>query len=186
MSATSPLNPLHERLLVSRAQRGDSEAFRFLVKAYDTRLRYFVRRFVFDEHRAADLLQEVWLDVFRGLSRLKSNTAFRCWIYQIAHDKAVSQTRRERREAEIIDAIVPEESVGSVEEFTRIEQAESVHRALQKLSDDHRAALTLRFLEDMPIGEIAQVLRVPEGTVKSRLYHAKESMRNVLREESLE
>ena len=89
MPATSPLNPMHERLLVSRAQRGDSAAFRFLVKAYDMRLTYFVRRFVFDEHRVADLLQEVWLDVFRGLSRLKSHAAFRCWIYQIAHDKAV-------------------------------------------------------------------------------------------------
>ena len=81
---------------------------------------------------------------------------------------------------------MPEESVESIEEFTRIEQAESVHRALQMLSDDHRTVLTLRFLEDMPIGEIAQVLRVPEGTVKSRLHHAKESMRIVLRKESHE
>lgn len=175
------LNPLHERLLVARAQRGDAAAFHVLVRAYELRLLYFIRRFERDEHRAADVMQEVWLTVYQKLSRLRTPGAFRSWVYQIAHDRVVSHVRRELGVPGCIE--MTDAEAESVDEFVRSEVADAVHQALGRLSADHRAVLTLRFLEDLSLAEIAEVLREPLGTVKSRLHYAKEALRRCLREE---
>lgn len=175
------LNRWQERILVARAQQGDASAFHVLVRAYESKLLYFIRRFEHDEHRAADLMQEVWLTVFQRLRQLRSANAFRSWVYRIAHDRLVTEIRRHLRSPNLVD--VSDGEVSSVDEFVRDEQAEAVHHALGQLSADHRAVLTLRFLEDLSLGEIAEVLREPLGTVKSRLHYAKEALRCCLQEE---
>jgi RNA polymerase sigma-70 factor (ECF subfamily) len=179
-------NPGQELMLVLRAQEGDGEAFRALLGAYEPRLLYFLRRFAADEHLARDLLQEVWLAVFRQLPRLRQPAAFRGWLYQIAHDRAVSRVRRQRREAEVLECVHSEREVEAVDEFVQSEQAEAVHAALGKLNEDQRIVLTLRFLEDLSIAQIAEVLRLPAGTVKSRLHYAKESLRSLLYQEQID
>lgn len=181
MALPTSLNSLHEKLLVTRAQQGDASAFHILVNAYESRLLYFIRRFERDEHRAADVMQDIWLSVFQKLPRLRLAAAFRSWVYQIAHDRVVTQVRRDVRvpgSVELSDA-----DVVSVDEFVRSELAEAIHHALGKLSADHRAVLTLRFLEDLSLSEMAEVLREPLGTVKSRLHYAKESLRRCLQED---
>jgi RNA polymerase sigma-70 factor (ECF subfamily) len=183
MQSSPTLNPLQERLLVLRAQEGDSDAFRILCHAYEARLLYFLRRFTTDEHSARDLLQEVWLEVYRKLGRLRATEAFRRWLYQIAHDRAVSSVRRDRRETEVLECLLSEREVEAVDEFETSEQAEAVHVALGRLNEDQRVVLTLRFLEDLSIDEIAEVLRLPAGTVKSRLHYAKESLRRLIAKE---
>ncbi|HUG17760.1 MAG TPA: sigma factor, partial [Planctomycetaceae bacterium] len=86
-----------ERLAVSLAQTGDSQAFHRLVDWYDRRLYYFIRRIVGDDDDAFDVLQAVWLQVHRKIRSLSSPAAFRVWIYRIAHNKAVSELRRMNR-----------------------------------------------------------------------------------------
>lgn len=183
MSVNASLNPWQERLLIARAQQGDTSAFDVLVRAYEPRLLYFIRRFECDEHRAADVMQDVWLAVFQNMSRLRSANAFRSWVYRIAHDRLVRHIRQDRRAPRPIE--VSDADVTSVDEFVRSELAEAVHHALGRLSADHRAVLTLRFLEDLNLGEIAEVLREPLGTVKSRLHYAKEALRRCLQEERI-
>ncbi|HLJ94933.1 MAG TPA: sigma-70 family RNA polymerase sigma factor [Gemmataceae bacterium] len=185
MASLEALSRLQESLLVSRARAGDSAAFRTLILSLETRLFYFIRRFVRDEHRAADVLQDVWLTVFQKLHRLREPAAFRGWVYQIAHDRAVTTAQRESRLAQTLTMDVADDAVASIDEFTRQDQAASVHRAIDRLSAEHRAVITLRFLEDLSLAEIAEVLREPLGTVKSRLYYAKESLRRLLTEESV-
>lgn len=175
------LNPWQERLLVAQAQQGDASAFQVLVRACEPRLLYFIRRFEQDEHRAADVMQDVWLTVFEKLRRLRSANAFRGWVYRIAHDRLVTHIRRDRRSPQLMD--VSDADVASVDEFVRSELAEAVHEALGRLSADHRAVLTLRFLEDLSLAEIAEVLRERLGTVKSRLHYAKAALRRRLQEE---
>jgi RNA polymerase sigma-70 factor (ECF subfamily) len=184
MSSPQSLSPLQESLLVSRAQAGDSAAFRTLILSLETRLFYFIRRLVSDEHRAADILQDVWLTAFQKLRQLREPAAFRSWIYRIAHDRAVTTARRESRSPETLTVDVADDAVASVDEFTRRERAAAVHRAIDCLSAEHRAVVTLRFLEDLSLAAIAEILREPLGTVKSRLHYAKESLRLMLTEES--
>jgi RNA polymerase sigma-70 factor (ECF subfamily) len=162
---------------VLAARRRDPAAFRLLVDAYERRLLYFLLRFVPGADDALDVLQEVWLTVYRRLPALNAPEAFRVWLYQIAHDKAVSHVRGQRRQERVREELQelrggePEEAVPAVE------SAELIHRALQLLSVEHREVLTLHFLEDMRLEEIAQVLRCPLGTVKSRLHYAKQALR---------
>jgi RNA polymerase sigma-70 factor (ECF subfamily) len=182
--ASEALSPLQESLLASRAQAGDSAAFRTLILSLEARLFYFVRRFVKDEHRAADIVQDVWLTAFRNLRRLRQPAAFRGWVYQIAHDRATTMMRRESRSAETLTVDIADDAVASVDEFARQDQAAAVHRAIDRLSEEHRAVITLRFLEDLSLAAIADILREPLGTVKSRLHYAKESLRRLLTEGS--
>jgi len=175
---------LHERVLVLRAQLGDRAAFHELVEQYQERLAYYVQRLVRDWHQSRDLLQQVWLDVFRKLGKLQSPEAFRVWLYRIAHDRVVTFIRRQRLESDARERV----AVDAVEtdhwnDLDLLENAELVHVALGRLSITHREIMTLRFLEGMDVREIARVTECSEGTAKSRLHYAKSAMRRIVEEE---
>lgn len=169
-----------------QAQQGDSEAFRSLVNRYERQLFYYMMRFTPNPDHAADTLQDVWLTVFRGLKNLRAPEAFRVWLYQITHDKIASFVRREARKEQIFEAFTNEQTVDGFYEDPLFDDAELVHRALDSLSPEHREALTLRFLEDLSLEEIAETLRCQLGTVKSRLHYAKLAVRKFLEERSHE
>jgi RNA polymerase sigma-70 factor (ECF subfamily) len=175
---------LHERVLVLRAQIGDRPAFHELVDLYQDRLTYYVQRLVQDWHQSRDILQQVWLEVFRKLGNLQSPNAFRVWLYRLAHDQVVTHFRRQRvrfdaREQSALSA--SEAETGN--DLDLLENAELVHFALNKLSILHREIMTLRFLEGMDVKEIARVMECSEGTAKSRLHYAKAAMRQIIEEE---
>lgn len=173
-----------EQETVLRAQKGEHAAFSRLVDAYDRRLLYFVRRIVGESDLAFDVLQNVWLIVHRRLRGLASPQAFRVWIYRIAHDQAVGELRKKIRRPVTIEDI----EAGAVESPNRgefeadFDNAELVHIGLQRLSLDHRRILTLYYLEGMKVGEIADVLSCHDGTVKSRLHHARIALRHQIEE----
>jgi RNA polymerase sigma-70 factor, ECF subfamily len=175
---------LHERIVVLRAQTGDRAAFHELVMLYQERLTYYVHRVVQDWHQARDILQQVWLDVFRRLGKLRSPAAFRVWLYRIAHDRVVTFIRRQRVESNAREHL----AMNAVEtehwnDLDLLENVELVHAALDRLSIVHREIMTLRFLEEMDVKEIARVMRCSEGTAKSRLHYAKHEMRRIIEEE---
>lgn len=175
---------LNEQAAVLRAQAGDRAAFGQLVDQYQRRLTYYVHRLVSDLDQAHDLLQEVWIDVFRQLGRLESPAAFRVWLYRIAHHRAVSHLRRTSARSRAHEAAaVCDDAVDDVDELELLENVEWVHHALAQLSVEHREALTLRFLEGMTVSEIAAVTRTSEGTAKSRLHYAKAAMRRLMEKE---
>ena len=169
--------------MVVLAQQGDRDAFCRLVDLYDKRLLYFVRRIVGETDEALDILQAVWLTVHRGLRKLKSQYAFRVWVYRIAHAQAVSELRRKSKRPVLIEDIetIQTPDTTSVENEV-FDNAELVHVALQDLSVDHRRVLTLRFLEDMTNDEIAEVVGCSSGTIKSRLHYAKNALRRRIKE----
>ena len=175
---------LHERVLVLRAQLGDRAAFHELVEVYQERMAYYIQRMVHDWHQSRDLLQQVWLDVFRKLGKLQSPEAFQVWLYRIAHDRVVSFIRRQRVESDARERL----AVDIVEtdqwnDLDLLENAELVHVALDRFSVTHREIMTLRFLEGMDVLEIARVMQCSEGTAKSRLHYAKNAMRRIIEEE---
>lgn len=176
-TARDRLQALQEQAWVLMSQRGDSRAFWNLVGAYERRLLYFVRRFVPDSQRALDVVQNVWLTVFRRLITLRQPEAFRAWLYQVAHDQIVRLVRSELRNRKVEMAARETAPRESTDPPLGAENAELVHRGLAALSVEHREVLTLRFLEDMRLDEIAQATRCNVGTVKSRLHYAKLAMR---------
>ena len=178
MKLNEEIDRVHERLLVIRAQARDQDAFRELVQRYERRLLYYIRRVLGDGSESSDVLQEVWLRVFLRLTSLRAPEAFRVWLYKIAHDQTVGHLRRRPKESTATEEdvpVVPDSDPWY--ELDVLENAESVHRALGRLSQPHREVLTLRFLEDMGLAEIAEIVGCAMGTVKSRLYYAKTSLR---------
>ena len=169
---------LQEQLWVLQSQQGDHEAFQSLVNQYDRRLFYYLMRFTNRREEAVDVLQEVWITVFRRRRKLRSPAAFRVWLYQIAHDKVVTLVRQNVREEAIHERLLDEQGNTAEEADPISDNAELVHHALDKLSAEHREVLVLRFLEDLSLEEIAQLLRCSLGTVKSRLHYAKQAIKS--------
>jgi RNA polymerase sigma-70 factor (ECF subfamily) len=173
-----------ERLTVLRAQQGNREAFSRLIDSYDKRLLYFIRRLGGDDEEALDILQAVWLIVHRKLRELNSPDAFRVWLYRITHDQAVSYLRKRSKAPVLVEQLETISEADSANDSElEFDNAEMVHIAMQGLSVDHRRVLTLRFLEDMSIEQIAEVIDRRPGTVKSRLHYAKQALRKRIEEQ---
>jgi RNA polymerase sigma-70 factor (ECF subfamily) len=173
---------IYQELLALRCQRGDAGAFEELVRLWEQRLFYYVRRLVREEQDAWDVLQEVWLKACRGLPSLRQAKSLPVWLYRIAHHSAISHLRETPDEESL-----SEEHAGWIQETDiqfRSEDAERVHFGLNRIAWPWREVLTLHFLDDLSVQEIAEIISVPEGTVKSRLYHAKRALKRVLEQES--
>jgi RNA polymerase sigma-70 factor, ECF subfamily len=184
-SPEQKLARLEEALWVTEAQAGDSDAFVRLLNRHEKPLLYYLRRLVPSPHDALDLHQEVWLDAFRGLKSLQVPEAFRAWLYRIAHHKAARFVRDGIREGRAVDSIVEShiESAESNADFAL--DAEALHKALEALPPHHREILVLHYLRDLTTQEVAAVLDCPPGTVKSRLYHARIELRNIIERKCL-
>jgi RNA polymerase sigma-70 factor (ECF subfamily) len=178
------LEQLRERIDVMRAQAGDRAAFGQLVSRYQERLMYYVHRLIEDRHQSQDVLQEIWLDVFRKLGQLRSPAAFRVWLYRCAHSRSIHHLRRRRSDSHVNDPqALPEDAADCWNELALLENVELVHSSLEKLSPEHREVMVLRFLEGMDVKEIAEVVECNEGTAKSRLHYAKVALRRIIEEE---
>lgn len=169
-------------LLVLRCQRRDPRAAAELVAMFEKSLLYYLRRLVGSESDAWDLLQETWISAFRTLPRLREPRALPAFLYRTARNHALAHLRKRDADLRLYAAIdAPQASSDPEPDFTP-DDAAAVHAGLERLSLPHREALTLFFLEDLGIEEIASVLAIPPGTVKSRLHHAREALAAVLRE----
>lgn len=171
------------QLLIRRAQLGDAEAISLLVRAHEQKLFYYVRSLVTDEADAWDVMQRTWIGVIRGLDRLENPTRFVPWLYTIARRTACKRyrpdlLRNHARDAADVDSISTDDPW-----MPRLEDVEAVHVALRKLTEPHREVLTLHFLEDMSVADVADVLAIAPGTVKSRIHHAKQALRRLLQED---
>jgi RNA polymerase sigma-70 factor, ECF subfamily len=167
-------------LLVLRCKRRDSQAASELVSMFQRALFYYIHRLVDSEEDAWDVLQETWMSVFRSLSSLNDPCALPAFLYRVARNHALSRLRKRKLDGRLISHLDPPDPAGQADiDFTR-EDAAEVHVALQRLPLAHREVLTLFFLQDLSIKEIASVLTLPEGTVKSRLHHAKQSLRKLI------
>lgn len=176
---TGPADWLHESLLVLRCQTGDAIAFEELVLLYQPRLRYFLRAMLRSDRELDDSLQEIWIDVYRGIGRLKESGAFAAWLYRIARNRAFRVLRKRRPPPCSLDDI-DLEAKEDEEPHWSAEDAEYIHTALDSLAPEHREVLLLRFIEEMSYEDIARVTGCPLGTIRSRLHYAKGALRGVL------
>jgi RNA polymerase sigma-70 factor (ECF subfamily) len=162
---------VREQVLVLRCQAGDPDAFGELVARYGPRIRYYLLKLLGSPEAAGDASQEVWLDVHRRITRLRQPDSFRAWLYRIARDRAFRAIRKSRSQNRLIDNV--DLAAGNAVDDFSADDAERIHTALNKLSPEHREVLLLRFVEDLPYEQIAQIT----GTVKSRIHYAKRLLR---------
>jgi len=171
-----PTSPEAQELLWLRCRRGDRTAWEELVATWERPLFYYVRQMTRSEERALQALQETWVQVFTSLGSLTDPARLAPWLYTIARRTAFRSLGRQRDEpveSAQADPLVPDLAESE-------HDAEAVHLGLSKIAAPLREVLTLFFLEDLSIAEIAQVLGIPAGTVKSRLHTARASLRRVL------
>lgn len=173
--------------LVRRVQSGDKKAFDVLVLKYQQKVISLVTRYVHDRHLAMDVAQEAFIKAYRGLKNFRGDSAFYTWMYRIAINTAknhlVSQSRR--LPANDIDAQEAEQYGGesALKEYASPERESlrdeirmTIIRAINKLPTDLRTAITLREIEGMSYEEIAVAMECPIGTVRSRIFRARESV----------
>ncbi|MBM3388140.1 MAG: RNA polymerase sigma factor RpoE [Betaproteobacteria bacterium] len=183
--------------LVQRVQRGDVRAFDLLVSKYQRRVERLIGRFVRDTDLVQDLAQEAFIRAYRALPEFRGESAFYTWLYRIAVNTAKKQLMvlgrdpvitesalAERREREDETSAPPleqrdEETPEAV--LAGKEVARVVNEAIQALSEDLRQALVLREIEGLSYEEIAQVMNCPVGTVRSRIFRAREAIAQRLR-----
>ncbi len=174
---------IQDELLVLQCQEGDGDALKMLIQRWQPRLGGLACRLTGEREAARDIVQEAWLAIVRGLSRLDDPARFRSWAYRIVRNKCADWTRRRvvRRAAakdlqEAAATVGDRVSTGSDATC----DVARLREALSELPPDQRAILSLHYLDGMPVAEIARVLDVPKGTVKSRLYHARNRLKQTL------
>ena len=170
---------------VLKAQSGDREALNELFRSVQEPLFRYVVSLVRDQHLAEDILQEVFIRIYRKLRWLREPEAFRAWTYQIASREAFRYLKRERRwtdqvrDEATLTAVQSDEHAG---EFPR-ELIETLPQLVGNLSPASRAVVVLFYLHEMSLVETAAVLEIPVGTVKSRLAYGLQNLRRNFRKE---
>ena len=179
--------------LVESALEGDRDAFHDLVVAYQSKVLTLLTRMLRDRELAQDLSQEVFLKAFRRLDQLKSNKKFGSWVLQMAHNRALDHIKKRRPDAVLTDfqdqktehVLANQGTVSELDSPDDVVERLSGSEVLGLLDEidiKHRTILILRFLEDMPFQEIADVLGLPLSTVKFRKFWAIKQLKQKLLE----
>jgi RNA polymerase sigma-70 factor (ECF subfamily) len=172
----------NDQLLVDRARLGDRHAFDLLVLKYQSRLLSLVNRLVSNQSDALDVLQDTFVKAYRSLHTFRGESAFYTWLYRIAVNTAKNHLASNLKEAK--DVSVDDEATGELsvlqdfsapdEEAGAEELQRAILHAIEQLPDDLKQALTLRELEGMSYDEIALAMNCPIGTVRSRIFRARD------------
>ena len=182
-----------DRELVVRAQRGDKRAFELLVLKYQRKLGRLLSRFVRDPGEVEDVTQEAFIKAYRALPNFRGDSAFYTWLYRIGINTAKNYLVALGRRAPTTTGLNNEEAEGFEDaeqlrdastpesELEGREIAATVNRAMDALPDDLRTAITLREIEGLSYEEIAQAMNCPIGTVRSRIFRAREAIAERLR-----
>ena len=170
---------------------GDTELYAVLVNRYRTRVSRYVERFTYDVEDARDVTQEVFVKVYGALDSFDPRFKFSTWLFRIAGNAAIDHLRRRRvrtlplerppgenGEARAVDP--PETRPNPHEELARRRLREALSAAIDRLPDDYRELISLRHYGEMPYEEIAELKAMPLGTVKNKLFRARQALRDLL------
>jgi RNA polymerase sigma-70 factor, ECF subfamily len=172
-----------DELLISRIARGDRLAMQVLFARHHVRIYRFVLRLMRDEMAAEDVISEVFLDVWRQASRFEGRSAVSTWLIAIARFKALSVLRK-RRETELDD-----ETAHSIEDTSddpervvqKQDKGEKLRECLTALSPEHREIIDLVYYHEKSVQEVAQIVGIPENTVKTRMFYARKKLGELCR-----
>lgn len=182
-----------DQQLVERAQRGDKRAFDLLVVKYQRKLARLLSQFIHDAAEVEDVTQETFIKAYRSLSSFRGDSAFYTWLYRIGINAAKNFLVAQKRRASTTINEFDIEAAENFEEGSQLRElstpenelmskqiAQTVHQALQALPEELRSAITLREIEGLSYEEIASIMSCPTGTVRSRIFRAREAIADKL------
>ena len=185
MSANSAAS---DEVLVGRIAQGDRLAMQVLFARHHGRVYRFVLRFVRNEASAEDLISEVFLDVWRQADRFEGRSAVSTWLLAIARFKALSSMRRKP------DEELDEEAAGAIEDTSdtpevslqKKDKSELLRNCLEQLSREHREVIDLVYYHEKSVEEVAEIVGIPEATVKTRMFYARKKLSELLKAAGLD
>lgn len=168
-----------DHILVRQCLEGDRRSFEELVDRYQKPIFNLALRMVSDAEDAADITQTVFVKVYESLRSFNSQYKFFSWLYRIAVNESLNFLRGRQELLGVSEELVSSESTAD-EKIVDEERDAGVQRALRQLTPDQRSAIVLRHFAELSYDEISEILGVPEKTVKSRLFEAREHLRKLL------
>lgn len=171
-------HPVVSEFLVMQCQAGDRKALSALVAKWQPSFLRYATLLARDPDLAADILQDAWIKIIRALPGLRDPMRFNTWAYRIINNQCMDALRSTRPE----DQTPPSEKISTP--IANFEDRELVWSILAELTTEHRSVLALHYLQGFEIADIARIVRVPEGTVKSRLHHAREKFRVLMEQQA--
>lgn len=180
--------------LIERALANDQQAYTEIVDRYRNQIYHFIYRMVKDDAQAQDLTQETFIKAFRALASFNSNYAFTTWLYKIASNNCIDHFRKKRLNTYSLDTPLKakdgdlqrdfaDSDQGPESEIISKEKTNQIETAIQALPEKYRKAILLRHTKDKSYEEIAEILDVPLGTVKVRIFRAREMLKAKLKEQ---
>ena len=182
---------MDEQKFISLAQKGDQSAFEALVTRYEKQVYHQALRLLANPEDAADVTQEVFLKVWRSLPAFQGDSSFATWLYRLTDNAAIDLLRREKKrrgdaslddEEYQWDSTLADPDSSPEKKLERQELRRSVAEGLKKLSEEHRRVLVLREINGLSYEEIADILDLTAGTVKSRIARARTALAKLLKE----
>lgn len=172
--------------LLGRIERADEDAFKQLYRAFSRKLYAYVLRQLGDPAQAEEIVSDTLYEVWRHPDRFRGEAQFSTWLIGIARNKVLMAFRGRRPDQDhgdlddVADTMASDDP-GQFELLAGAQRREGVRNCMDKLSEDHRECIHLVFYEGMSLGEVAGVQGCPENTVKTRLFHARQKLKNCLR-----
>jgi RNA polymerase sigma-70 factor, ECF subfamily len=171
--------------LLARIKNGDENAFRTLYTAFSRRIFAFALNQIHDEARAEEVVIDTMHEVWKKPTEFNGTSKLSTWVLGIARFKVLNSFRESKHDHEELNEDIAEsiecEGHTPFESLAEQERAAGIRRCMQKLSDDHRESMQLAFFEGLTLAEIAELQSCPENTVKTRLFHARQKIKNCLR-----
>jgi RNA polymerase sigma-70 factor (ECF subfamily) len=171
---------IYDELLILKCQTGDKAAFEELVERWEKRLWHYAYKVTGSDSAAWDIVQETWVGIIKGIRKLADVAVFPSWAFRILNNKCADWLRSRVLQSKI-DSELSKEAQNESDARQDIDvTSELLPVAITKLSSEQRILLMLRYHEDFDIGQIAEILGVPEGTVKSRLHRTLNQLREMV------
>jgi RNA polymerase sigma factor (sigma-70 family) len=174
---------IYDELLVLKCQADDKAAFEELVERWNKRLWHYAYKVTGSDSVAWDIVQETWVGIIKGIRKLADVAVFPGWAFRILNNKCADWLRKQHLQYKLDSELSKRTQNESDVRQNSNEKADSLRAAVTKLRTDQRALLMLHYHEDFDIGQIAEILSVPEGTVKSRLHRTVNELRQLVEQD---
>jgi RNA polymerase sigma factor (sigma-70 family) len=172
--------------LVQQCLQGNTHSYGELYRRHQQRVRSILYKLC-EPSALDDLVQEAFLRAWKGLPKFRQTAKFSTWLYRIAWNLASDQRQAEAQRRSSIENLIQKAPIqAEAPDLMNLHYQDLVQRGLESLSFDHRTIMVLHDLEEMPLKEVAQILDIPLGTVKSRLFHAHGAMRRFLEQQGVQ
>jgi RNA polymerase sigma-70 factor (ECF subfamily) len=189
VNLTRPLVGLSDTELVERCSRRDHEAFTEIVERYKDRVYWLVRRMV-GSANDEDITQEVFLRVYQAIDRFQGRSSFKTWLYRITRNLCVTELKKrgtraehlsiEEEGEEKVNRLLPISAGGLIDEIERRDLSRNVQALIARLPEKYRTVLTLFYLQQLRYEEIAEIMEIPMGTVKTYIHRARLRLRDLV------